>query len=115
MSNQYYDGNVTFEYDDKQYEATVHATATYTFTKGRMYMPNGDPGYPDEEDFEVDDIDVEAVFRDGVEVPYVDDMEECIAEALEDVDWEYDEYDPPEPEDDWMDEDEAYERCYGNG
>ena len=72
-------------------------------------MPNGDPGYPDEEDFEIDDIEVEAVFKDGDEVPYVEDMYDSIEEALNDVDWEQDEYEPPEPD---YDEDEAYERCY---
>lgn len=116
MSNQHYNGNVTFTYEDEQYEATVQASATYYFRKGRMYMRNGDPGYPDEEDFDIDEVEVEAVFKDDVEVPYIEDMYDAIEEALDDVDWEYDEYDPPEPpEDDWIDEDDAYERCYGNG
>lgn len=115
MSNQYYDGSVVFNYNNEEYEADVSARGTYSFSRGRMYMRNGDPGYPDEEDFEIDDIEVEAVFKDGTEVPYVDEMYDAIEEALKDADWECDEYDPPEPEDDWEDEDEAYARCYGNG
>jgi len=100
MSNQYYNGDVTFTFNGEQHEATVQALATYTFVKGRMYMRNGDPGYPDEEDFEIDDIDVEAVFKEGVEVPYVEEMYDSIEEALHGVDWSYDEYDPPEPPED---------------
>ena len=118
MSNQHYDGSVSFTFNDKQYEATVSARGTYTFTKGRAYLRNGDPGYPDEESFEVDDIDVETVFdADGNEVPYTEDMYSCIEETLRDgVDWEDDgEYEPPEPEDDWETEEEAYERCYSHG
>lgn len=100
MSNRHYDGNVTFVYEEEEYEATVHATGTYTFIKGRRYMANGDPGYPDEEDFEIDDVDVKAVFKDGIEVPYEEDMYDDIDSALRDADWEED--DPPEPD---------YEEC----
>lgn len=31
---------------------TAEAEYTYSFEKGRMYMPNGDPGYPDESETE---------------------------------------------------------------
>ena len=96
MSNQHYNGNIVFTYNGEEYEATVHAIGTYTFVKGRRYMANGDPGWPDEEDFEIDDVDVEAVFKDGEEVPYIEDMGDAIDSALEDVDWEED--DPPEPD-----------------
>lgn len=102
MSNQHYDGNITFKHKDEEYEATVHASGTYTFVKGRRYMANGDPGYPDEEDFEIDDVDVEAVFKDGEEVPYTEDMDSAIDSALYDVDWEDD--DPPEPDYDYYEE-----------
>lgn len=116
MSNQHYDGSVVFNYNNEEYEADVLARGTYSFRKGRMYMRNGDPGYPDEESFEIDDIEVEAVFdAEGNEVSYTEDMYDCIEEALNDVDWEIDDYEPPEPEDDWINEEDAYERCYGNG
>lgn len=109
MSNQHYNGNVTFKYKDEEYEAQVSASGTYTFVKGRKYMANGDPGYPDEESFDIDDIDVEAVFKDDVEVPYDEDMYDDIESALRDVDWEDD--DPPEPDYDDYEEDaiEKYE------
>lgn len=31
---------------------TAEAEYTYCYEKGCMYMPNGDPGYPDEEDID---------------------------------------------------------------
>ena len=102
MSNRHYKGNVTFRYKDEEYEATVEAQATYTFIKGRRYMPNGDPGYPDEENFEVDNVDVEAVFKDGAEVPYDEDMYDDIEAAVEDIE-EWDEPDL-EPPDDYYEE-----------
>lgn len=104
MSNQHYNGNVIFEWNDKQYEATVNASATYSFRPGRMYMPNGDPGYPDEEDFEIEEFNVEAVFdENGDEVPYSEDMYDAIEDALYDTDgWEEDE--PPEPDLDYYEE-----------
>lgn len=104
MSNRHYNGNITFTYNGEEYEATVCATGTYTFIKGRRYMPNGDPGYPDEEDFEIDDVDIEAVFKDGEEVPYTEDMYDDIEAVLCDSDeWEEDDYDD-EPPDDYYEE-----------
>lgn len=102
MSNRHYNGNIVFRYNDEEYEATVHATGTYSFRKGRRYMANGDPGYPDEEDFEIDDVEVEAVFKDDVEVPYLEDMYDSIESVLREKDWEED--DPPEPDYDYYEE-----------
>ena len=93
---------VTFTYNEEEYEAQVHARASYSYRPGKRWLKNGDPGYPDESDFEVDDIDVETVFKGDVEVPYLDDMYDDIESALNDVDWEDD--DPPEPDDDYYEE-----------
>lgn len=96
MSNQHYDGMVSFTYKNEEYDAYVSATATYSFRPGRRYMANGDPGYPDEEDFEIDDVDVEEVYKGEEEVPFEEDMYDAIYDALNSVDWEQDE--PPEPD-----------------
>ena len=45
-----------FEVNDKIYKIAVEATATGYYDPGRMYMPNGDPGYPPEEGFDIDDV-----------------------------------------------------------
>ena len=104
MSNQSYNGDISFNYKGETYEAGVGAQATYTFIKGRKYMANGDPGWPDEEDFEIDNIDVYAVFKYGVEVPYEEGMYDAIESALKKADWEEEDRDPPEPDDDYYEE-----------
>ena len=57
------DDNEPFECEDSDAEFLLELIEVYTsgeptisrhFTPGRMYMPNGDPGYPDEYDYEVD-------------------------------------------------------------
>ena len=98
MSNQHYSGMVTFTLNEEEYEAQVSAKATYCYRPGKRWLKNGDPGYPDESSFEIDDFDVETVFdADGNEVPYDEDtMRDLIESALDDVDWEDD--DPPEPD-----------------
>lgn len=98
MANQHYNGTIDFKVDGREYEATVSATATYTFIKGRKYMANGDPGYPDEEDFEIDDLDVTLITDKETEeiVDETEEMTEAIRNALEGAEWEDD--DPPEPD-----------------
>lgn len=35
--------------------------ANYAFEPGRMYLPNGDPGYPDYEEFDISSIKIEEI------------------------------------------------------
>ena len=42
----------TTQWESYTVEYTARVSGEYYFQKGRMYMPNGDPGYPDEEDYE---------------------------------------------------------------
>lgn len=57
--------NVKIEYEGKNFVVSGNGTAcvnvdgSYSYTPGRMYMPNGDPGYPDECDIEVSGIEIE--------------------------------------------------------
>jgi hypothetical protein len=37
-------------------EIPLTVSFTYSYDPGRYYMPNGDPGYPPEESFDIDDI-----------------------------------------------------------
>lgn len=60
-----------FDLDDLSIEYTVSVKGDYYYSPGRMYMPNGDPGYPDEEsidDTEVTDINEYHVYKDGEEL-----------------------------------------------
>lgn len=109
-----------FECNDLSIEYTVSVKGDYYYSPGRMYMSNGDPGYPDEEsidDTEVTDIDEYHVYKDGEELTeeqlakYKDtiDFDTLItrdAEANED-DWNWND---PEPDfDDMYDELDNYD------
>lgn len=96
-------------------EYIVNCECSYYYDPGRMYMPNGDPGYPPEESYDdiaITDIEEYTVYdTDGNEIPegpfydeHRQDIERAIREDFDDVDdsdisWdEYDEYDEYEPE-----------------
>jgi len=58
----------------------LECSAQISFTKGCMYERNGDPGYPDESEFE--DLDIEEVSILGKKINIVD----CLtAKTLEDL------------------------------
>lgn len=103
--------------NDLSIEYIVSVKGDYYYSPGRMYMPNGDPGYPDEEsidDAEVTDIDEYHVYKDGEELTeeqlakYKDtiDFDTLITRDAEDNedDWNWND---PEPDfDDMYDEQE---------
>lgn len=111
-----YTGTVkgTIEHEGKTIEYKVKVSGSYYFSKGRMYMKNGDPGYPDDEE-------CEGPFFESVEeyTVYDDEGNECMDASREQTelliqkdvednkewdDCEWDEPDYPEspepPEDD---------------
>lgn len=105
------------DYEDLSIEYTVSVKGDYYYSPGRMYMPNGDPGYPDEEsidDTEVTDIDEYHVYKDGEELTeeqlakYKDtiDFDTLITRDAEDNedDWNWN-----DPEPDFYDLDDPYE------
>ena len=54
---------LTYENDDLEitvgdttYSVDVSAKANYWYQAGRMYMSNGDPGYPEESELEIEEI-----------------------------------------------------------
>ena len=97
--NAYWDGSVRVMYDGVYYDVDVHAMGNEYHDPGCMYLPNGDPGYPPEDDIEVDVIEIEAVFDGDEEVTLTDELEEALEElcieAIEDgqleTEW-FDEY-----------------------
>lgn len=115
----------TVEWDEYLLEYSATVTGDYYFQKGRMYMPNGDPGYPDEEDTEgpfLDEIQevyimdingnyIEESEADHIYETYQEEIDKAIEEDVENTDWydcdwedpEPDYPDPPEP-DDWEEE-----------
>lgn len=109
----------TVQWEGYTVEYTVKVTGEEYFQKGRMYMPNGDPGYPDEYDSEgpfFEDItEVNLLDAEGVQVENDDKIYEANQEVIDlaiqrdveenkewdDCSWddpEPDEPDPPEPD-----------------
>lgn len=90
-----------FKYDeDKTVEYIAIVEADCTVSQGRQYMSNGDPGYPDEEEWdnlEVAGIDEWSVFaKDGEEMDSDDSDDSiydmCIVDAernarIDDCNW----------------------------
>lgn len=98
-------------------EYTVSCKADYYYDPGRMYMPNGDPGYPPEEGY--DDLtltyfDEYTVYdSDGNAIPdspwydeHREQIEKYISDDFSDVDAYDCDWDEPEPE---RDEPECYD------
>ena len=53
----YSNDNLELEFEDKDYRVEVNATAVEYHEPGRMYLSNGDPGYPPEDEFELKSVD----------------------------------------------------------
>lgn len=84
--------------DGKDYTVDVTAHADYYYDAGRMYMRNGDPGYPPESELTIEDVDAVWYDTDGKKVDNVtEEMTDALESTLQDEDgWEEDE--PPEPD-----------------
>lgn len=87
-----------FQYDeDKIMEYTAIVSADSTIQRGRMYMSNGDPGYPDEE--ELDNLEIVGIdewhlySKHGEEIDSDDSAYDmCVADAerhasIDDCNW----------------------------
>lgn len=84
----------------------VEATANYYYSPGRMYMRNGDPGYPSEEELDIEDVDATwyEVDEDGneTEVEPTSEMKSALDDYLNDLDidsWSLPSYDDDYEED----------------
>lgn len=102
----------SIEYEGKTIEYEVNVSGSYYYSKGRMYMKNGDPGYPDDEEYEgpfFEDIDDYTIYDDEgnecteerceqIELLIQKDVEDN--KEWDDVEWDEPEPDYPEPEDD---------------
>lgn len=82
----YNNDKFTFIYGYLSYSAKVHTEANYSYTPGRRYMPNGDPGYPDEEDFEITKLDVADIkCEDDEDLVITDKLREALINKISDV------------------------------
>lgn len=87
-------GTVNFTYEGRDLVAEVKATAQHWYQAGRMYMPNGDPGYPTEDEIDDIEFDVNSLVDAETEeaVTYTEDMVNDIESAIhEQAEWEEDE------------------------
>ena len=101
----YSNDDLELDVGEKTYKVSVEATASYYYSPGRMYMRNGDPGYPEEEELEIESVDATwyEVDEDGneTEVNATPEMISALDDYLNDLD--LDSWNLPEP-DDYYDE-----------
>lgn len=104
-TNVKWDGDVNFTYQERDLVATVEATAEHWYQAGRRYMPNGDPGYPEEDEIdnvEFDVTEVKDAETDKV-VEYTEDMHDEVEAAIQET-AEWEEPEPDGPDDDYYEE-----------
>lgn len=97
----YSNDDLELDVNDKTYRVAVEASTSYYFSPGRMYIPNGDPGYPDESDFELQGVNAiwyqyDEETDDETEVKPTTEREVALDEYLNDLD--LDEWNEPEPD-----------------
>lgn len=101
----YSNDDLELDVGEKTYKVSVEATASYYYSPGRMYMRNGDPGYPEEEELEIESVDATwyEVDEDGneTEVNATPEMISTLDDYLNDL--SIDAWSLPEP-DDYYDE-----------
>lgn len=78
---------------EKQYIVDVEASCSYWYQPAKMYLSNGDPGYPEEWEFEVTDVEAEWYSEDMNKVEPTKEMEEALDQYLDEMDmdnWDWD-------------------------
>lgn len=89
MRLYYNDDNLELEVADTVYLVRVHAVADYAYTPGRMYMDDGDPGYPPEDELTVTDIDAVWLDENDKVVQPTEEMTTALEKYLNDMDFSH--------------------------
>lgn len=95
MSTVYFDGLIEVEHSEYGLcTCSVEAVGSYYYDPGCMYLRNGDPGYPPEEELTVTDVNIKEVTDENGDIlepeQYMNNKEllEAVDEALyEEGDW----------------------------
>ena len=103
-TKQYYKNDaLALTVNGVDYTVDVTAHADYYYDAGRMYMRNGDPGYPPESDLNIEDVEAVWHDADGKVVEATEEMTTALEDYLQDSD-EWEENEPPEPDYDYYEE-----------
>ena len=94
----YENDNLELEVNGVTYSIYVTAEASCSYYSGRMYMRNGDPGYPAEEEFELEEVEFTASYlEDETEVTdkevlkaISDELDEWLNDNSDKFDYVYD-------------------------
>lgn len=79
------------------YTVDVKASADYYYDAGRMYMRNGDPGYPPESELTIENVEAVWYDTDYNTVEATEEMTDALESVLQDSDeWEDCEDDGPD-------------------
>lgn len=97
--------NSTYTIPENDFEVSFYARGTHYHDNGRMYMPNGDPGYPPYDEVEVDSIDIESIINDeGEDIlskyseEEIDSLCDTITDKIIEGDYDLNYVEPEEPE-----------------
>ncbi len=99
MRLYYNTDDLELEVADAVYLVHIQAKADYAYTPGRMYMNNGDPGYPPEDELIITDIDAVWLDENDNEVRPTEEMTTALENYLNTMDFSYWKESEPEPED----------------
>ena len=95
----YENDSYTVSVNGKDYICYVRAEAEYWYDPGCMYLRNGDPGYPSEDDLEITELEVsDFELDDDPEYVVSDEEKTKIKSAVEDelYGMDYDRWSSPE-------------------
>jgi hypothetical protein len=88
-----------------EYTIDVTAYADYYYDAGCMYMRNGDPGYPPESEFEIEEVNAVWYDAEGEEVEATEEMTTALEDYLQNADgWESSDPSDEEPDYDYYEE-----------
>lgn len=82
--------NKEIELDGVYYIVEGTVSGTHYHTEGCYCLPNGDPGYPTEDEIEIEDFEIDDCYdEDNPDEDLPDDIVQKLYEEIDDIDWEY--------------------------
>ena len=89
MTVQYDNEEFEFSFEVNDYTCDLRAYAEHFYEKGCMYSRDGDPGYSDDEDLEVTELEINGIWdADGNEVEETPEIKSAIMSYVSALDYD---------------------------